>query len=79
MYLVPNKISGNSIPHFAKRDKEKKRPLHQTLCAAAPFRKVSCILFQGSEASPAAELAAVLSLPPALPPPGPPLLPPPDT
>ena len=24
MYLVPNKISGNSIPHFAKRDKEKR-------------------------------------------------------
>ena len=25
MYLVPNKISGNSIPHFAKRDNEKPR------------------------------------------------------
>ena len=25
MYLVPNKISGNSIPHFAKRNNEKPR------------------------------------------------------
>ena len=25
MYLVPNKISGNSISHFAKRDNEKPR------------------------------------------------------
>lgn len=79
MYLVPNKISGNSIPHFAKRDKEKKRPLHQMLCAAAPFRKVSGILFQfqDSEASPAAGLEGSKISPPL--PPGPPLLPPPDT
>ena len=28
MYLVPNKMSGNSIAHFAERDNEKPRDGH---------------------------------------------------
>ena len=76
MYLVPNKISGNSIPHFAKRDKEKRGRCTKCCVQQPLLGKVSRILFQFKvpEALLAAELAAPLPLPP-----GPPLLPPPDT
>ena len=37
MYLVPNKISGNSIPHFVKRDKEKKEAAAPNAVCSSPF------------------------------------------
>ena len=42
MYLVPNKISGNSIPHFAKRDNEKPR------LSGDSRGKTSCYFFEKS-------------------------------
>lgn len=45
MYLVPNKISGNSIPHFAKRDKEKKAAAPNAVCSSPFFERFPVFCF----------------------------------